>query len=1186
MLFTVNKDDYLLKTEKRLKNILDNNTELRSYINQSFAKKIGAIFKERYSESYLWRYALFLSSKGAFLLENDPKDQIGAESLKTAAEIYENLYYTSKYYDKNYSLLLSSLCYDLSGYQANALCLIDKLMNSEMYYSVYDEESEVLVKYENKILKTIQLFLQKRIFLLSKEIESFELNLETSVRFHPNYGSFFEDYFNSIQSLCNFIFKGKDDDFLEEISESYKSSLHSGNVLLSHLIRLFKTRLNLLRNSNTWDILRGQVDTSNPVWNNYLKLLSMDIYNFDSIKPINERTSIFEFWKSQLAAINKGILSNEKNYIIQMPTSAGKTFIAELMILNALIKNPGSKCIYIAPFRALTTEIEETLSNKLGKLGFMVSNVSGNYEIDEYQLFWVKNADVLVATPEKIDLIYRSKPEFFENVSLVTVDEGHVIGNEGKRSSLLELLLIKLRRRGKNTRFLFISAVMSEKDAKNFSKWLSGDSNNVISSPQAYNKVWEPTRKLIGYYNWYKADFSGQILYPYEKMDNDKSLFLPYIIKQNEYHYINPETHRPNNKKFPANKNNRSETAVELAYKLIDDGNILIFTSKPKWTDSIGKAFLRLLDYKEKVNEPIKTFFKPRNNLESIEMAERWLGSENTVTKCLRRGIGIHCGPLSEPIRRSIEKDFREKRLSVLISTNTIGQGLNFPIKTAIIHSLEIDSRYDARVSIRDFWNIVGRAGRAGKETEGQIIFLNFNKNDEKLFIEYTHKENIEPVESQIFSLTKELIENRISMDDFNYVLKILIEPSLMNMLIEESVETIDEDFIKNTIDYSLFKIQIEDENYMLDVITNSMINIGRRFYSKIEDKQLREIYSKTGFYLSSCIEISNFIEKNIISLKEIIAVDDYKELLKYMMVVFLELPEMDSDKIEKFLIQENIKELYVFVSSWIDGIHITELNKLWSNTFLDTNILRKKMQLYISQFLEYRYPWGATVFLVILIYHLNKHFDKMPQKIEELPIKIRSLSSFIKYGFNEPLACIYKGMGIKTREACLELTNKYYGEEYHKRSYFEKEKLEEFIIWFSTIDPDYINDLNLSEYEIKNIWYIIQNLNFKKLKLNTKENLEGNITSVFDNDPKRAELFESIELGDILILERDFNHPPDIYSIKILYRENPLGFVSRDITQSLALEMDLNDKKFVAVVMDKHKIHNFYNIFFRIHEV
>ena len=579
----MDKSDYLQEKEKELRNILERDTKLISYTNQIFAKKIKAVFEERYDENYLWRHALYLSSKGSILLEENFQNTIGIESLKRAAEIYESLYYVSQKYDKAYSLILSSLCYDLSGYQANAQCLIDKLVKeSQAYYSLekIDKEYEVISEYENKILKTIQLFLQKKIFLLSREIGNFYVGNSKVLSSHYRFA--FKDYQIAAQYLSTFILTGKrDKDFLESITNSYKGILYSGNVLLSHIIGLFKTRVILLEERSIWNVMNNQGKLPNPIWEKYLKLLSMDVYDIDKIKSEKERTSIFEFWKSQLKAINEGVISTNKNFIIQMPTSTGKTLIAEIMIINSLIENPNSKCIYIAPFRALTTEIEETLTNRLGKLGFIVSGATGSYEVDEFQQFWIDNSDVLVATPEKIDLLYRLQPEFFENISLVVIDEGHVIGDVSERSSLLEFLIIKLRRKlEKKSRFLFMSAVMTEVNAKEFSKWLSGKEENVISLPRIYDKEWEPTRKLIGIFRWYKIKASGEIIYPYKRIKLEEPPFLPNIISERKYSYTNPLTGKTKTETFP-HKKNKSETAVELANKFVDEGTVLIFSSRP-----------------------------------------------------------------------------------------------------------------------------------------------------------------------------------------------------------------------------------------------------------------------------------------------------------------------------------------------------------------------------------------------------------------------------------------------------------------------------------------------------------------------------------------------------------------------------------------------------------------------------
>ncbi len=100
--------------------------------------------------------------------------------------------------------------------------------------------------------------------------------------------------------------------------------------------------------------------------------------------------------------MEEGLLSTNHNFVVQMPTSAGKTFIAELFLLNELIKNPDKKCLYIAPFRALCSEKEDELSNYLSKLGYSVSTLSGSYEIDAFQETVLDETDILIATPEKM----------------------------------------------------------------------------------------------------------------------------------------------------------------------------------------------------------------------------------------------------------------------------------------------------------------------------------------------------------------------------------------------------------------------------------------------------------------------------------------------------------------------------------------------------------------------------------------------------------------------------------------------------------------------------------------------------------------------------------------------------------------------------------------------------------------
>src|SRR5205085_2033072 len=92
--------------------------------------------------------------------------------------------------------------------------------------------------------------------------------------------------------------------------------------------------------------------------------------------------SIVEFWTSQLKALRSDILTSDDSFIVQMPTSAGKTFIAELSVLASLTDSSEKRCLYIAPYRALVNELEDKLVDTLGALGYRVSNLAGGFEFD------------------------------------------------------------------------------------------------------------------------------------------------------------------------------------------------------------------------------------------------------------------------------------------------------------------------------------------------------------------------------------------------------------------------------------------------------------------------------------------------------------------------------------------------------------------------------------------------------------------------------------------------------------------------------------------------------------------------------------------------------------------------------------------------------------------------------------
>lgn len=95
------------------------------------------------------------------------------------------------------------------------------------------------------------------------------------------------------------------------------------------------------------------------------------------------------------------------------------------------------------------------------------------------------------------------------------------------------------------------------------------------------------------------------------------------------------------------------------------------------------------------------------------------------LSKMVRRGIGLHHAGMLPKYRRLVEKLAQTGLLKVICGTDTLGVGINIPIRTVLMTGLaKFDGRRERIVKSREFHQIAGRAGRAGYDTEGTVVVL------------------------------------------------------------------------------------------------------------------------------------------------------------------------------------------------------------------------------------------------------------------------------------------------------------------------------------------------------------------------------------------------------------------------------------------------------------------------------
>lgn len=119
---------------------------------------------------------------------------------------------------------------------------------------------------------------------------------------------------------------------------------------------------------------------------------------------------IFDLWPSQKMAIEQNLFDMTKSaLVVQMPTSAGKSLLAKLYIMQSKSVYNDAKIAYLVPTRALVNQVKRDLKAEFKKLGYGVEVAIPFMDLDEIEEeLLLKETDIIVTTPEKFDIMQRS----------------------------------------------------------------------------------------------------------------------------------------------------------------------------------------------------------------------------------------------------------------------------------------------------------------------------------------------------------------------------------------------------------------------------------------------------------------------------------------------------------------------------------------------------------------------------------------------------------------------------------------------------------------------------------------------------------------------------------------------------------------------------------------------------------
>jgi superfamily II DNA/RNA helicase len=462
--------------------------------------------------------------------------------------------------------------------------------------------------------------------------------------------------------------------------------------------------------------------------------------------------SIRELWPAQHLLGREGIFSGESG-VVQMPTSAGKTRSTELILRSAFMSKRASFAVIVAPFRALCHEIAADFEAVFRGENVVVSELSDVTQMDLEVSFDQPEGinQVFVVTPEKLIYLLRQVPEVANKIGLLIYDEGHQF-DSASRGVTYELLVTTLKSLVPfDVQTILISAVIVNAEAVN--DWLN-DQTGVVASGSGLI----PTFRNVAFSSW--TGSKGRLQFVSSSNPERSLFFVPRILERLS---ISRKPRERKLKMFP-DKDDGKSVASYLGLKLVKNGAVAIFCGRKSSAASICADIVDKFDRDLQMPRPSE-FSDPEELQKLVYLAQSHFGENSTWARASSIGVFAHHGSTPSGLRLSIEYAMKHGHIRFVVCTSTLAQGVNLPIRYLLVTSIYQGAD---KIKVRDFHNLIGRAGRSGMHTEGNVIFADpeiydkreTSKKDIRRWNTFTNMltaSNSEPCASMLLKLFEEI---------------------------------------------------------------------------------------------------------------------------------------------------------------------------------------------------------------------------------------------------------------------------------------------------------------------------------------------------------------------------------------------------------------------------------------------
>lgn len=903
----------------------------------------------------------------------------------------------------------------------------------------------------NDIDKSINLINQLRI-----EQKQFEENYLNEVREESHlYGAAelvsLYHFAKTIDVLGSYLLEGKFEQGSYDIENKIKYHLKvaeefafaSGNLMLELLYKYFEVFGISLAKNSIWYTLTG---------------INHWVSAFNKFITHKENNAIYELLYPQKNAILNGQLLNPtyRSIVISLPTSSGKTLLAEYKILQALneFKERGGWVAYIVPTKALVNQIFIRLNQDLANIGLKIDKASGVAEIDGFESYLVENRgdntnfDVLVTTYEKLHLLVRQGLGSTENRPLVLtiVDEAHNL-EEKQRGLNLELLLSTIKNDCREANFVLLTPDIP--NAHSIAEWLGGDRSKCINIQYDW---WQPNERVVGAL---RAEGKGKNFEIYlETLNTIKGTFkisekIPLL---------------KNNSNFKKTEISSSDVklASYVAYKTLSEkSHIIVLAGKVNETYKIAEKIYENIDKPKDIDNDVLL-------LKKYVQAE--LGEDFPLAKYLDKKIAIHSSAIPDDIRQLIEILMTEGKLQVIVATTTIAQGINFPVSAVILSSYNYP--FSGSMPTRDFWNLAGRVGRVGQDSIGWIGIACKNQNcihDVASYVKQASVDLLSQFESAIdkaFKYQNEDFSRWLFVDErwsalLQYISHLRLQIDDLNMFINRLEEK-----LNGTLGFR--QISNEKKQFIISKLKDYVKDLSLEYAQRADS---------TGFSTITVGQMINRLkEANILPSawnKEQLFNEQNQTMQKLVGIMLntyeirKSLEEIKSG--EKGFNQNSISKLII---DWVNGKKISEMARiLFPNENISTSIEKVTKAIYRS--ITNMATWGIAALQKMPTSGINWNDLSDTEKK-----KMMNLPAYIHYGVNTDEGVLMRKANVP-RSIANNLGSIYkeqFGDEIFIKNTSEVTQWLNSLndkIWQITIPAN----SNLSGFEYKKIWMKLNNI-------------------------------------------------------------------------------------------------------------